>query len=191
MSEIDQQEEVVGAMKKGGGWLIFLGVLTVLFGMIAIGSPYMMGAAVTIVVGALLVVNGVFQVVHGFGVPGWKGKTFTILVGVLTVIGGAMILSRPMFGLSLLTMILAIYFVMEGVMTMMMAFQLKPEKGWGWAMFSGVVSLLLGVLIWMQWPVSGLWAIGILVGVRMLMSGWGMIALGSVSRGIAKEANAE
>jgi uncharacterized membrane protein HdeD (DUF308 family) len=192
MSDSTQQgqDEAIGVVKKGAGWLIFLGILTVVFGIFAISTPFIAGISVTIVVGALLLVNGVFHVVQGFGVPGWKGKTLTILVGVLTVIGGGLILSRPMLGLSVFTLMIAIYFVMEGVMTIIMSFQLKPEKGWGWALFSGIVSLLLGFIIWRQWPVSGVWAIGILVGVRMLMAGWGMIGVGSVARGAAKEAGA-
>jgi uncharacterized membrane protein HdeD (DUF308 family) len=190
MSDVENQgqAEVATTIKKGSGWVIFLGILTLILGVFAISAPAIAGVWVTIAVGAVFLVNGIFQVAHGFGVPGWKGKTFTILIGILTVIGGGVILARPMFGLEVLTLILAIYFVMEGVMTLMMAFQLKPEKGWGWALFSGIVSLVLGGIIWMQWPVSGLWAIGILVGVRMLMCGWGMIAFGSVARGAAKEA---
>jgi uncharacterized membrane protein HdeD (DUF308 family) len=189
MSESNTQGDmgVMTAVKKGGGWVIFFGALTLFFGMLAIGSPLIAGLSVAVVVGALLLVNGVFQVVHGFGVPGWKGKTFMILIGALTVIGGGMMLARPLLGLKMLTLVLAIYFVMEGIMTIMMAFQLKPEKGWGWALFSGIVSLLLGMMIWRQWPMSGVWAIGTLVGVRMLMSGWGMVAFGSIARGAAKE----
>ncbi|MEM7146663.1 MAG: HdeD family acid-resistance protein [Verrucomicrobiota bacterium] len=184
----DQGAEVAEAVKKGGGWVVALGILTIILGMFAIAAPAIAGVWVTILVGAVFLVNGIFQVIHGFGVEGWKGKTFTILIGVLTVIGGGIILARPMFGLEVLTLILAVFFLMEGVMTVMLAFKVKPEKGWGWALFSGIVSFVLGGLIWAQWPVSGLWAIGLLVGIRMLFCGWGMVAFGSVARGLGKEA---
>ena len=66
------------------------------------------------------------------------------------------------------------------------AFRAKPDRGWGWLLFSGVVSLILGILIWRQWPMSGLWAIGILLGIRILMAGFGMIFVGSATRQIGK-----
>ncbi|MEM8954258.1 MAG: HdeD family acid-resistance protein [Verrucomicrobiota bacterium] len=185
MSEDIEQpgSEVVGAVKKGGGWVVALGILTIILGMVAIAAPAIAGVWVTILVGAVFLVNGLFQVIHGFGVDGWKGKTFTILIGVLTVIAGAIILARPMFGLEVLTLILSVFFLMEGIMTVILAFKVKPEKGWGWALFSGIVSFVLGGLIWAQWPASGLWAVGLLVGIVVLRLGDGGVWIGGAGIG--------
>jgi uncharacterized membrane protein HdeD (DUF308 family) len=181
-------EESIGSnVKKGGGFFVVLGILTLVLGFVSMGAPLMTGLAVTILIGSMLIVNGLMQAVHGFKVHGTGPKTWAILVGILTVVAGGLVLSRPLFALATLTLILAIFFVCEGIFTMVMAFQLKPEKGWGWLLFNGIVSIVLGIMIWRQWPVSGLWAIGILVGIRIFMSGFGMIFVGSATRQIGKE----
>jgi uncharacterized membrane protein HdeD (DUF308 family) len=99
-------------------------------------------------------------------------------------------LGRPLFGLASLTLVLAAYFLVDGIFEIIAAFQIKPKKGWGWVLFSGIAAFLLGYLIWSQWPLSGGWAIGVLVGVNLLLSGWSMIAFGGAARGIASEAQA-
>ncbi len=165
--------------------MVGLGIVTILLGLIALGAPLMTSAYLTMMVGAFLLVSGVFQIVHGFGAAGWKGKMFAILIGVLAVIGGAMLMSRPMIGIGVFTLFLAGYFLADGIVSIAMAFKLKPEKGWGWVLFSGIVTLMLGIVIWRQWPISGIWAIGILF---VLMAGWSMVIFGSVARGIAKAA---
>jgi len=93
-----------------------------------------------------------------------------------------MLLGRPVFALLSLTILLAAYFFVAGIFEIVFAFQLKPEKGWGWMLTSGAMSLLLGIMIWRQWPVSGAWAIGILVGIKLLFAGMTMISVGSAAR---------
>jgi uncharacterized membrane protein HdeD (DUF308 family) len=185
------EESIGSGVKKGGGLFVVLGILTLVLGFVSMGAPLMTGLAVTILIGSVLIVNGLMQAFHGFKVHGAGPKTLAILIGVLTVVAGGVILSRPVFALATLTLIVAIFFVIEGVFTMLMAFQLKPEKGWGWLLFNSIVSIVLGIMIWRQWPVSGVWAIGILVGVRIFMSGFGMIFVGSATRQIGKDMTAQ
>jgi len=89
----------------------------------------------------------------------------------------ASVISHPLFGMATLALILAGYFVVDGIAEIAFSFQLKPRTGWGWMLLGGMVSLLLGLSLWRQWPISGLWAIGILVGVKLIVAGWAMIAL--------------
>lgn len=184
-------DTIAGDVKKGGGFFVVLGVLTLILGFVSMGAPMMTGLAVTILIGSLLLVNGIMQVFHGFKVHGAGPKTLAVVVGVFTVIAGGLILARPLFALTTLTLILAIFFIIEGVFTVAMAFQAKPQQGWGWLMFNGLVSVVLGILIWRQWPVSGLWAIGVLVGIRIFMSGFGMIFVGSATRQIGRNLAAD
>jgi len=137
----------------GRGCLTGMGLLNMMLGFIAMGSPAMAGTAA-------------------------KGLA-AFLGGALGIAGGALILARPLFGLALLALILAVYFVVDGIARMVSAFQARPIPGWGFVLFSGMISLLLGLMIWRGWPLSGLWAIGILVGIRIFMAGLTMLLLGT------------
>jgi len=107
-------------------------------------------------------------------------------MGVLTIILGAYMLSNVGEALASLTLFIAIYFVVEGITEVIAAFQLKPASGWGWALFSGVITVLLGAMIWNQFPLSGAWAIGTLVGIKLLFSGWSLLIFGMAARSAAK-----
>jgi uncharacterized membrane protein HdeD (DUF308 family) len=171
--------------KKNSGFLIFLGVLTVIFGVIAIGSPLITGVAVAVFVGFMLLASGVTQIVHALKSKQWGTGFWGTLIGLLGVVAGLMMIFRPMVGLVTMTILLAIYFLVDGISEIIAAFRIKPDQGWGWVLFNGIIAVLLGFMIWRQWPVSGAWAIGILVGVHILFSGWTMIILGTGARRIA------
>ena len=93
---------------------------------------------------------------------------------------------RPGIGLATLTLMLGAYLVVDGVFGAVLAFQVRPQKGWGWMLFSAVMSLLLGFLLLREWPLTGLWAIGTLVGVNLLFAGFTMISVGSAARKVVK-----
>jgi uncharacterized membrane protein HdeD (DUF308 family) len=86
-------------------------------------------------------------------------------------------------------MILAIYFFVDGVSGVVTAFRVRPAQGWGWVLFSAIASIALGIMILRDWPVSGAWAVGTLVGVRLFFSGWSMIALGGLGEAAADVAD--
>ena len=107
------------------------------------------------------------------------------LVGALTAVAGIYMMAEP--GVALVTMgvFLAMYFAVAGIVEVIYALRLKPEQGWGWLMFGGVVSLLLGIMMWRQMPLAGAWAIGVLVGIRLLMSGFQLLAIGGAAGRVA------
>jgi uncharacterized membrane protein HdeD (DUF308 family) len=105
-----------------------------------------------------------------------------VVGGLLAIIAGATVIAHPLFGLKFLTLLLIIFFVMDGIARSVLALQMRPTPGWGWQMFTGIVTLLLAAMIWRQWPVSGAWAIGVLVGVQILLVGWAHVALGLAAR---------
>ena len=114
---------------------------------------------------------------------------FTIIIAVLMAIVGAYMIMNPAAALESLTIFLAAYLIVSGIFEALLAFQVKPAKGWGWELFNGIISILLGAMIWNQFPISGAWAIGILFGVKLLFSGWTLIMFGSAARGMATEAS--
>jgi uncharacterized membrane protein HdeD (DUF308 family) len=171
--------------KKNSGFLIFLGVLTVIFGVIAIGSPLITGVAVAVFVGFLLLASGVARIIHAFKSKQWGTGFWGTVIGLLGVVAGLLMIFRPLVGLVAMTMLLAIYFLIDGISEIIAAFRIKPDQGWGWVLFNGIIAVLLGFMIWRQWPISGAWAIGILVGIHILLTGWSMIILGSGARRVA------
>jgi uncharacterized membrane protein HdeD (DUF308 family) len=175
----------VDEAKKNSGLLIFLGILTVVFGVFAVGTPFITGVAVTLFVGVMLAVSGVAQIVHALKSKQWGTGFWGSLIGLLGLVAGLLMIFRPLVGLVAMTMLLAVYFLVDGVCEIIAAFRIKPDRGWGWVLFNGVIALILGLMIWRQWPVSGAWAIGLLVGIHILLTGWSMIILGSGARRIA------
>jgi uncharacterized membrane protein HdeD (DUF308 family) len=171
--------------KKNAGLLIFLGVLTVIFGVIAVGSPLITGVAVTVFVGFLLLASGITQIIHALKSKQWGTGFWGTVIGLLGVVAGLLMIFRPMVGLVTMTMLLAIYFLVDGISEVIAAFRIKPDQGWGWVLFNGIIAVLLGFMIWRQWPISGAWAIGLLVGIHILLTGWSMIILGTGARKVA------
>ena len=171
--------------KKNSGLLIFLGVVTVILGVIAIAAPFLTGITVTVFVGFLVLASGIAQIVHALKSKQWGTGIWGTIIGLLGCFAGLILILRPIVGLATLALLLAFYFLVDGISEIIAAFKIKPDQGWGWVLFNGIIALLLGVMIWRQWPVSGAWAIGVLFGIHMLMSGWTMVVLGAGARRIA------
>jgi uncharacterized membrane protein HdeD (DUF308 family) len=171
--------------KKNSGLLIFLGVMTVIFGLVAVASPLITGVAVAVFVGFLLLASGVARIIHALKSRQWGTGFWGTVIGILGVAAGLLMIFRPLVGLVTMTLLIAAYFLIDGLCEIIAAFKIKPDQGWGWVLFNGVIAVVLGLMIWRQWPVSGAWAIGLLVGIHILMTGWSMIILGTGARRIA------
>lgn len=173
------------AVKKAGGAVTMWGVLTIILGFFAMGSPLITGLALAMLIGISMIVAGLAQTIYAFQ-AGSVGRGFLrLLFGGITVLAGIAILAQPGMALATLTLFLAIYFVLDGLATIFASSAVASGQGKGWVIFNGIITLMLGVMIWRGWPVSGVWAIGILVGVRLIFSGMTMLALGSAGRAIA------
>jgi uncharacterized membrane protein HdeD (DUF308 family) len=107
------------------------------------------------------------------------------VIGGLTLLAGIALLANPLLASGVLTIVLAIYFVADGVAEIATAVGLPPGPGRGWLLFGGAVSILLGIIIWRQFPLSGVWAIGVLLGIKLLFGGMIMVAGGSTVRAVA------
>lgn len=171
-------------LKRNSGFTIAMGVILLLVGLLAMGAPLVAGLSLAMLVGIMLIVGGIGQLV--FAVKTGKG-IFSIILGILTVVIGGYMVGNSAVALSALTIFLAIYLLISGISEVLMSFQIRPAKGWGWALFSGILALLLGAIIWNQFPLSGAWAIGILIGIRLFFSGWALLMLGLAARSAAKQ----
>lgn len=155
------------------------GIILCAIGVVSLITPFVAGTAVVLVIGFLLLLGGFLYVLQGARVEGVPGKTQHLLLGALMFLGGIGVISHPIFGLTFLTMLMAMFFLFEGGWKIMMAFNIPADQGRMSVLFSGVISLLLGGLIWSQWPLSGLWAVGTLVGVDFLLTGFFLLNMSS------------
>jgi uncharacterized membrane protein HdeD (DUF308 family) len=162
--------------------LTVVGILLIFCGIFAIGTPAVAGIAVVMVIGAMLLVAGIAQVVSGIRSEDWSSKLPPLILGVLTSLCGLTLLGEPWVGMKLIALILAILFAVEGIWKIIASFGYRPASGWLALLGSGFISLVLSILIWQQWPLSGLWAVGILVGVNLLMTGISMITVAATVR---------
>jgi uncharacterized membrane protein HdeD (DUF308 family) len=169
-------------IKKASGWFIGMAVVFILLGMMAIIEPGIAGLAVTILVGWLLIFGGGAHLVAAFSGGGAGRAIWQILIGIVYIVGGLYFLTHPLLGLGTLTLLLAVIILMEAVFEVIAYFRMRGQEGSGWLLVNALITLLLGGLIWFHWPSSSVWAIGILVGVNLLMTGFSRLMFGLAAR---------
>jgi len=168
--------------KESVGWSIGVSVLMILTGVLAIVVPPAAGIAVLVVVAWLLIFSGVAHLVFAWHTRTAGGLVWELLLGILYIFVGVYALFDPAAGLVSLTLVLAIYLLAEGVLELMLSFRLRPLPGSNWLLFDGIITLILAILIWKNWPSSSEWVIGTLVGFSMLFSGAARLSLSLATR---------
>jgi uncharacterized membrane protein HdeD (DUF308 family) len=163
-------------------WSIAWGVLLIIFGMLAIGSPFLAAVAVSVVVGWLIILAGAVHVVLAFHAHGAGSLIWKLLVGIAYLLFGAYLLVHPLLGVASLTLVLASLFLIEGILDVVLFFKMRSTQGSTWVLIDGIITLLLGLLIYLQWPSSSIWAVGTLVGVSMIISGITRVMLSFAAR---------
>ena len=143
-----------------------------------------------IFIGWLLLLAGIMCVVHAFGASDWKGVVLNLLLAAVLIIGGGWLAFFPIEGLVALTAFVAILFIAQGVIQCALGFQLRPDEGWGWMVFSGIMAVLVGAIIWLGLPGTAIWALGLLAGINLIFTGFSYVALGMVGRRTGSAATA-
>ncbi len=179
-----------GEARKNAGWLIGFGVLTVIAGVFAIGAPLASGLGATIFIGVALAIGGGARIIAAFGADSFGQGALAFIGGLVGAVAGVILATRPGLGLATLTLLIGSYLLVDGIASAVLAFRVRPDQGWGWILFSGIITVLLGILLLAEWPISGTWALGTLVGVNLLFSGFAMISIGSAARRLTKTAAA-
>lgn len=172
------------------GWFLALGIVLILAGIAAIAFPLLSSIAAKLVLGWLFIIGGVMMIVHAFQAPGWSGFLWELLIGILYAVVGGYLAFFPLSGLLTLTVLIAALFIAEGIFEAIMAFRVRPHEGWVWLLLSGIAALAVGVIIAMGLPESAIWAIGLLVGINLLFSGWSYVFLALAGRRAHEEAMA-
>jgi len=168
----------------GKGNMIW-GILMLICGFLAITLPLASGIGVAIVIGWLLLISAVWHLLFGFrSGSGIGGFLWQLLLAIVYGAAGLMILLYPLAGLAWLTLVLATFLLIEAALEFVLYFNIRRRVSAGWVLVDAVITLLLGILIWAQWPFSSAWAIGTLVGVSLIFSGISRLMLSSaLSRG--------
>jgi uncharacterized membrane protein HdeD (DUF308 family) len=151
---------------------MILGVVLIVLRIAAVAFPFATKIAAKMVFGLVFLIGGIAQIVHAFSTHRWSAFLWYVLIGALYLIAGIWLAFFPLTGIIMLTVFLAAMFIFEGIFEVIMALGLRAQHGWGWLLISGLVSLAAGVLIYAQLPTSAAWAIGLLVGINMISSGW-------------------
>jgi uncharacterized membrane protein HdeD (DUF308 family) len=175
-------------VRQASTWSIVWGVLLILFGMLAVGSPFVAAVAVSVVVAWLIILAGVVHLILAFHAHGAGSLIWKLLVGLAYLFFGVYLIMHPLLGVASLTLVLGSLFLIEGVLDIVLFFRMRSMRGSSWVLIDGVITVLLGLLIYIHWPSSSIWAIGTLVGVSMIISGITRVMLSLAARKAATAA---
>ncbi|MCA1960165.1 MAG: HdeD family acid-resistance protein [Desulfomonile sp.] len=173
---------IFGALHKNWGWILVLGILFLVLGFVGLGSLFALTLASAFVFGILIIVGGVAQFLQALKCKEWKSVAFHVLIAILYVIGGVFVIQDPLAASVFLTWVLAAVLIGAGVLRIIMAFQMKSSGSWGVPLLGGIISVILGGIILAQWPLSGLFVIGLFVAVELIVSGWTYIFMAFAAR---------
>ncbi len=165
-------QSTTNIFKQVTGMSIGLAVLMIALGIFAVALPLATGIGVAIVIGWIIVFSGFAYLAYAFAAQGAGAFLWRMLIGIVYVVGGFYLAFHPGLALESLTLVLAAILFAEGVLQMIVFFQFRSLPGSGWVLFDSIMTLLLGFLIAYPWPFSSVWAIGTLVGVNLLVSGF-------------------
>jgi uncharacterized membrane protein HdeD (DUF308 family) len=169
----------ISTAATGKGNMIW-GILMLICGFLAITLPLASGIGVAIVIGWLLLIGGVWHLLFGFrSGSGFGGFLWQLLLAIVYGAAGLMILLYPLAGLTSLTLVLATFLLIEAALEFVLYFNIRRRVNAGWVLVDAIITLLLGILIWAQWPFSSVWAIGTLIGVSLIFSGISRLMLSS------------
>jgi len=159
------------------GWSLTLAILLTLTGLFALVVPIVSGVAITLIVGWFLTVVGILHFLFAWKTHSTSGVLWEILLAILYLFSGIYFIFHPIAGLASLTLLLAAYLTVKGILLVIHYFQLQPRHGSLWLLFDGIVNLILAIIIWRTWPLSATWVIGTLVGISLLFTGFSRLML--------------
>lgn len=159
------------------------GIILAVLGLLVLVSPVAAGSVVIKVVALVLAITGILQLLSALRSSGRTQRLVSIVLGAIVAGVGVLVWFNTELASGLLTALLMIFFVVNGLWKLTSALRFRPAAGWAWLLLSGLISLLFVYLLWRQWPLAGAWAIGVLVGLDLLLTGIALILLARALRG--------
>jgi uncharacterized membrane protein HdeD (DUF308 family) len=174
-------------LHRNWGWLLALGIVEILLGVIGLGVVRLVTLASVIFFAWLLLISGVLHLVRAFRTRGWEGGSLHILIGVLQGAVGVLLLVNPVVGAASLTLLMAALFIVSGLFRIVFALSVRIY-GWGWQVFAGLISFVLGLLIAAGWPSSSFWVLGTFVSIDLIFAGWSFVMIALAVRHLSAPA---
>ena len=184
----DRGWHLIGAdeLKRSWGWFLALGIVLVLLGLMALSWSVLTTLVSVAIFGWFLLIGGVLSVVHAFVQRRWGGFFLELFAGILYAVVGVMVVGNPAESAVGLTLLIAMFLMIGGIFRIITALSVRFHH-WVWVLVNGMISLLLGLMIWRQWPLSGLWVIGLFIGIDMIFYGWSLIMLAMAVRTLPRQ----
>jgi len=157
-------------------WFLLFGAALILLGLFALSCSYSATLATVFTFGVLLLVGGLLELIVSFYAGSWGGFFLALLAGVLTLVLGFIMINHPGEIAVVYTLILAVVFMASGLVRVIGSLMGRFQN-WGMVLLSGIVTFILGLMVWRQWPYSGLWVIGLFVGIDLIFYGWAFVSL--------------
>ncbi len=158
-------------LKRASGTSLALSIILIIFGLVAIALPLVSSIGVAIVIGWMVIFAGIAQLVHAFQSTGIGPIVWKVLVALIYLVAGFSLIARPIAGVAGLTLVLGVFLFAEGIADVVAYFATRKSGSSPWMLLDGIITLILGFLIWNRWPSSSLWVIGTFVGISMVMTG--------------------
>lgn len=171
-------ETHMDALQNSRRLFIIEGILFLILGILAVALPVVFTIGVELMIGWLFVIAGLVQGYRAFKNYQRSGFALSLLTALIYLLFGILLVANPIAGALSLTLILTFFFLFDGISKIIFAFRLRPLSNWGWLLFSGLISLAMAFIIWSGWPQTGLWVIGLLVGINLIFTGTSLLMLG-------------
>jgi len=165
-------------LRAKSGWIVALGVVYIIAGLIALSSVVMATVVSVFVVGIMMIIAGAAEIVNAFQIKTWGKFLLWLLLGALYVVAGFLTFENPYLAAAILTLFLGVALIVSGVTRIILAFGMQAAMPWVLVLLSGIITLLLGLIIVAHWPVASLYVLGIFLGVDLVLAGASWVGIG-------------
>jgi len=173
-----EERSGLGPLRAKSGWIIALGVVYIIAGIIALGSMLAATVVSVFVVGIMMVIAGVAEVINAFQIKTWGKFMLWLLLGALYIVAGFLAFENPLLAAAVLTLFLGVSLIVSGIIRVALAFGMQRTMPWIWVLLSGIITALLGLIIVAHWPVSSLYVLGLFLGIDLVIAGAGWVGIG-------------
>ena len=182
-----QLKDILGRERSNWGWIVALGALILICGLLILGNLVAATIFSMVLVATFMIFGGVFRFMLAFRARSWGRFIYWALAGVLYIAAGAAVLMDPLKASVIFTFIIAVLLVFAGGLRIWLGFSTRPDPSWIWMVLSGVITLAAGAIFAIGWPANSLWLIGMLLGIELVIEGWGFVMLGLALRAMRRE----
>jgi uncharacterized membrane protein HdeD (DUF308 family) len=165
------REAMRETVKKYSFWYLVQGVLMAVAGLLALIYPLIASVAIVFLLAWILIVSGILQGIGLIGAKDVPHYWLQLISAVLAILIGVLLLRQPESGLLVMTVLLIVFFMVEGIAKIIFALSIRPFPNWGWVLGSGLVGILLALVLWANMPVSSEWLLGVLLGIQLICEG--------------------